>query len=138
MLLALPLILILGVATQAQAWTEVKMTDENIQQLAGLTFVAEETWDTTGRTWLPTHSTRLSISADAKRATFDGGGGNRKRFKFAQGITVTDDKIGLRLFGSLRMFTVSRNNAGKYRLSARFDLENRHGLFDVRIVFTQE
>ena len=141
MFLVFTLFILLGMTPpqlHAQDWTEVKMTDENVKQLAGLQFVAEETWDTTGITWLPTNSTRLSISADAKFATFDGGGGNRRKFKFRQAITVTGGKIALQLYRSLRTFTVYRNSAGKYRLSTRFDHENRNGFFDVRIVFTQE
>ena len=118
------------------------MTDENVKQLASLKFDGEVEVERLGSrriTWNDLNPLALSISADGKIARIYGGGGNnRRKYDFKQPITVTDGKIALQWYRNLRMFTVYRNSGGKFRLSTRFDFENRNGFFDVRIVFTQE
>ncbi len=124
MLLALPLVFILGMAPQAQAWTEVKMTDENVKQLASLTFAGEyyRTPQTGEIKIYP--PPRLSISDDTQTARFRASGGNIRPYDFKTQVGMRDGMLMIMFARAPRLFTVERNGAGKFRIQTKWD---RHG-----------
>ena len=126
----------------AADWTKVKMTSENIQQLAGLKFAGEfhRTPQKAGETKIYPPP-RLSISGDGKTARFLArGDGNTRPYNFKSQIGVSDGMLMIGFWRGIRLFTVERNGAGKFRIQTKW---GRHGrstdnYYTYTLVFDQE
>ena len=140
-----PVLLFGMTPTQLHAadWTKVKMTSENVKQLAGLKFASKVHSISEAGIYDDPYPPRLSISGDGKTARIRGGGGNRRPYRFESQVGARDGMLVMTLWNKIRLFTVERNDAGKFRLSTKYGRHFRHQhrgniYADVTIVFTQE
>ena len=144
MLLALPLVFILGVTPpqlHAADWTEFKVTRASIQQLDGLKFAGKvEGSPLSPETEAFSHSASLSISDEAQNFRFAGQiwAGRRKRsFDIDRPLRMKGGKLRVPFMKGARLFTVERNSVGKFRISTEFESPGRQ-VSTITLVLTQE
>ena len=123
----------------AADWTKLEMTSENVKQLAGLTFAGKlrGVRVKSKEIWNDPNPLQLSISDDTKSARF-WGGSDRRPYDFKSIIGVRDGMVVMQFQRAPRLFTVERNGAGKFRISAKYAANFRGRDTNYTLVFNQE